>query len=304
MKTPKPTLIITRGLPASGKTTWAKTWVAESPTSRARVNRDDLRAMLFDTPDYSHAQETAVTTAARQAVKALLNAGRDVIADDTNLRPRYVREWARFANGNGAELEVIEFPITIDEAIERDARREKSVGEDVIRRMVTKYLPGGNLLPIPDDAYDFTPEEADRYEPKPGATPAILVDIDGTLALHNGRSPYDLTRCGDDLPNQAVIEAVRAAYDAGLDVVYLSGREDVARDDTKAWLDRHVGIPGPLHMRAATDKRKDSIVKRELFDQHVRDTYDVRYVLDDRNQVVAMWRSLGLTVFQVADGAF
>lgn len=49
---------------------------------------------------------------------------------------------------------------------------------------------------------------------------------------------------------------------------------------------------------------EDSIIKRELFEAHVRDTYAVRFVLDDRNQVVRMWRSLGLTCLQVADGAF
>lgn len=298
------TLIVTRGLPASGKTTWAREWVAADPGARSRVNRDDLREMIFAKPDYSHAQETAVTAAARSAVKALLHAGRDVVADDTNLRPRYVREWARFAHANGAELDVKEFPIHPDEAVERDAKRDRSVGEDVIRRMVTKYLPGGNLLPLPDDMFDFATEDPARYEPKPDAPAAIVVDIDGTLALHNGRSPYDLTRVSHDLPNRGVVEAVRAAHAHGNAIVYLSGREDSCRADTQAWLDKHVGVTGPLFMRPADDKRKDSIVKRELFDTHVRDNYDVLRVYDDRKQVVTMWRALGLTVCQVDEGDF
>lgn len=298
------TLIVTRGLPASGKTTWAREWVAADPAARSRVNRDDLREMLFAKPDYSHAQETAVTAVVRASVKALLLAGRDVVADDTNLRPRYVREWARFAAANGAELEVKEFPIDPDEAIERDAARERTVGEHVIRRMVTKYLPGGHLLPIPDEAFDFATEEPTRYIPREGTPAAVVVDIDGTLALHNGRSPYDLTRVSDDLPNRGVVEAVRAAHAHGNAVIYLSGREDVCRTDTQAWLDKHVGVSGPLFMRAADDKRKDSIVKRELFDAHVRDHYDVLRVYDDRKQVVTMWRGLGLTVCQVDEGDF
>lgn len=298
------TLIVTRGLPASGKTTWARRWVAKDPASRSRVNRDDLREMLFEMPDYSHGQETAVTTAARSAVKALLLAGRDVVTDDTNLRPRYVREWARFAAANGAEIEVVEFPIHPDEAVRRDAARERVVGERVIRRMVEKYLPGGHLLPIPDEAFDFAADEPARYEPKPGTPLAVVVDIDGTLALHNGRSPYDLARVSGDLPNRGVVEAVRAAHAHGNAVVYLSGREDSCRADTQAWLDKHVGVDGPLFMRPAEDKRKDSIVKRELFDAHVRDHYDVLRVYDDRKQVVTMWRALGLTVCQVDEGDF
>jgi len=57
-------------------------------------------------------------------------------------------------------------------------------------------------------------------------------------------------------------------------------------------------------MRQAGDKRRDSIVKLELFDRHVRDYYDIAFVLDDRQQVVDAWRVIGLTVFQVAPGDF
>jgi hypothetical protein len=56
-------------------------------------------------------------------------------------------------------------------------------------------------------------------------------------------------------------------------------------------------------MRAA-DMRKDSVVKQELFERFVRDKYNISFILDDRQQVVDMWRGLGLTVFQVAEGDF
>lgn len=301
------TLHITRGLPASGKTTWARAWVAEDPATRARVNRDDLRAMTYgDATDYSWPQEEAITEASRDLVRTLLKAGRNVVADDMNLRPKYVREWQRFALANGAECEVVEFPLTIAESIERDALRARPVGESPIRRMA-KYLRGDTLAPLPNDAPPAS-GAVTPYAPTPGAPRAVVVDIDGTLALMGDRSPYDLTRVHEDGPNAAVIEAVRAAYNDGARIVFCSGREDSARDVTKAWLLEHIDqgfvLDSPLLMRAAGDRRKDSIVKRELFDAHIRDHYDVRYVLDDRNQVVDMWRSLGLTVFQVAEGDF
>lgn len=297
------TLIVTRGLPAAGKTTFAKAWVAEHPASRARVNRDDFRSMMFDHPDYTWPQEAAVTEANRAAVLALLAAGRDVVADDMNLRPRYVREWARFAAANGAGFEVIEFPVAVEESIARDATRTRPVGEQTIRKMAQRYLVKGQLQPILDPAPDDVETPA-LYVAKPGTPPAVIVDIDGTVALKGDRSPYDLTRVHEDTKNAAVIEAVHAADLAGMSIIYCSGREDTSREVTQAWLDTHVGIPAPLLMRAAEDSRKDSIVKRELFDAHIRDEYDVRYVLDDRQQVVDMWRSLGLTVFQVAKGDF
>ena len=57
-------------------------------------------------------------------------------------------------------------------------------------------------------------------------------------------------------------------------------------------------------MRKTGDFRKDSIVKKELFDENVRGKYNIEFVLDDRNQVVEMWRSIGLVCLQVADGNF
>jgi hypothetical protein len=57
-------------------------------------------------------------------------------------------------------------------------------------------------------------------------------------------------------------------------------------------------------MREAGDSRKDSIVKQELYEKHIEPSYDVFVVLDDRNQVVDMWRSLGLVCLQVAPGDF
>jgi predicted kinase len=305
------TLHITRGLPASGKTTLAREWLAEDPTNRARVNRDDLRAMMFAAPTYDFAQEVAVTAASRSLVKDLLK-NRDVITDDTNLRPSYVREWRKFAAMNGVDLVVHECYVTVNDAVSRDQARGDSggrrVGEDVIRGMAGKFTKrsatdpcGYHFLPIIDEPVEV---EAAAYTPRLGSKPAIIVDIDGTVALMGDRSPYDLSRVHEDRPNHPVIAAVRAAWHDGLSVVYCSGRDDSSREVTEKWLATHVGVPGPLLMRAADDRRKDSIVKRELFDAHIRDEYDVRYVLDDRQQVVDMWRSLGLTCLQVAKGDF
>lgn len=300
------TLVLTRGLPASGKTTWARAWVAEAPERRARVNRDDLRAQLFGAfHGLTFAQEAAVTDASRAAVLALLKAGRDVVADDMNLRPKYVREWRRFVAAHGHDVETVELPVDVEVAVERDSQRERQVGAEAIRRLAGKFTRRGALLAVPDDEMPEVQAPA-IYRAPVGGELAVVVDIDGTLALHNGRSPYDLHLCGNDLPNPPVVMAVEHARAGGARIIFCSGREDSARADTEEWLEIHVARTDdePLFMRAADDKRRDSIVKRELFDAHIRDRYEVAYVLDDRNQVVAMWRSLGLTVLQVAEGDF
>ena len=133
---------------------------------------------------------------------------------------------------------------------------------------------------------------------------AVLCDIDGTVALRGDRSPYDTMRVSEDQPNDDVI-AVLVALACHHKVAFMSGRDESCREDTGLWINRHIGIHGwELHMRPAGDRRRDSIVKAELFDKHIRGRFDVVAVLDDRQQVVDMWRELGLTCLQVAPGDF
>ncbi|TYC01679.1 polynucleotide kinase [Micromonospora sp. WP24] len=145
-------------------------------------------------------------------------------------------------------------------------------------------------------------------QPDPTTAPrprAVLVDIDGTLAERGDRSPYDWSRVGEDQPRPAVIELVQTLAAAGRHrIILLSGRDDVCRDQTVMWLDAQ-GVPfDELHMRARKDNRRDSVVKEELYRSRIEGRYRVAFVVDDRDQVVKMWRDLGLDCFQVAEGAF
>lgn len=153
------------------------------------------------------------------------------------------------------------------------------------------------------------------YQPPAGAPEAILVDLDGTVALLNGRDPFDQTTCLNDLPNKPVIDVVRSlAADRDWSAVFMSGRPDSCRQDTLAWLCREVirgGYPWAgdcahwgLYMRGAGDTRPDWQTKLELFDKYVRDFYQIQVAFDDRDQVVKLWRQMGITTFQVADGSF
>lgn len=296
-------LYITRGLPGSGKSTWARAWVRENPKRRAEVNRDQLRDMMHG--GYVDA-EMAVTRARDAAMTALLKTGVSVVCSDTNLPQRSARQVAQVGRAAGAEVHVVDLTnVPLETCLERDEARGWKVGEERIRDMHLRYLAGRSWpLPLPVEEV----KQAGVYEPyapAKGMPRTILVDIDGTTALMNGRSPYDHERVGEDLPNSPVIEVVRAMARAGYAIVFLSGRKEAGRAATVRWLDEHIGVPyDALHMRADDDNRKDYIVKAELFDQHVRHQCDVELVLDDRNQVVEMWRALGLTVLQVADGDF
>lgn len=137
---------------------------------------------------------------------------------------------------------------------------------------------------------------------------AVLVDIDGTIA-HMGkgqpgrRGPYEWHRVGEDDPCRPILNLVRLLA-AKYRIVFVSGRDEICREQTEAWLDEHHSYLAPLFMRPHKDNRPDNDIKLEIYQQHIEPHYDVVYVLDDRDQVVRMWRSLGLTVLQVADGNF
>lgn len=297
-----PTLHITRGLPASGKSTWARQWVAEDPAHRAEVNRDHLRLMMHG--GFVNA-ETQITAARDGAVLALLQRGTSVVVSDTCLPQRHARGLAQLALKAGAEVEIVDLAnVPLEVCIERDAAREAKVGEERIRDMWDRFIRGRAYpLPLPDDTANAA-TQADLYEAKPGTPKAVLVDIDGTVALMNGRSPYDESRVDEDGPNTRVIDVVKALARDGHYIVFMSGRTAGCMDATADWLDRQGFGDYELHMRPVGDQRKDSIVKVELFDQHIRDRFNVTAVLDDRQQVVDAWRALGLTVLQVAEGNF
>lgn len=134
---------------------------------------------------------------------------------------------------------------------------------------------------------------------------AYLFDIDGTLALHRGRGPFEYGRVDEDALNPPVADIAVALAAAGHGIVYLTGRPDSVRDATQTWLDRHALPLGPLLMRTHGDRRKDVVVKGELYRSHVVDRWRVLGVFEDRDQMVGFWRDeVGLVCLQVGPGAF
>lgn len=121
--------------------------------------------------------------------------------------------------------------------------------------------------------------------------------------------------CPNDAPlvkNIQVVKALSSVYP----VVFMSGRPEDYEKQTREWL-RKYNLGGmyympdypedartELFMRPSKDTREDYIVKEELYRKHIEPFYEVIVVIDDRKQVVSMWRKLGLNCWQVADGNF
>ena len=133
----------------------------------------------------------------------------------------------------------------------------------------------------------------------------LVVDIDGTIALRNGREAFDWDHLDTDVPNAGVIELVRSVHNSGHQILFISGRHEKLRQPTQEWLDFHVLIPGQLLMRRNGDTRPDDVIKEEILLEYVSDLSEILAVLDDRNRVVRMWREkLNLLCLQVAEGNF
>jgi predicted kinase len=279
-------VLVLVGLPASGKSTFANELLLKEPGQWVRSNKDSLREMAHASY-WSGGNEKFILKLRDQIILMALESGKHVIVDDTNFGKHidHIRELVK-------DLAVVEvndsfLQVSLEECIRRDSKRPKPVGKGVILEMYRKYVE----VAAPPIAHN------------PSLPDAIIVDMDGTLSLLNGRSPYDAATCDRDPANQPVLDTV-LMWQKSIKVIIMSGRTDDCRPQTEKWLAQYGVEPVGIFMRATGDQRKDAIIKKELFDRHVQDQYNIKFVLDDRNQVVQMWRSIGLTVFQVAEGNF
>lgn len=139
-------IIMTKGLPASGKSTWAKKLQADNPGIYKRVNKDDLRAMLDDKKWAKHNEEFVLMIRDMIIEEALVG-GWSVIVDDTNLHPKHEATIRAIADKFEIKLEIKDFtdvePIT---CIERDMERMEPVGEKVIWKMFDQFLSKDNRV--------------------------------------------------------------------------------------------------------------------------------------------------------------
>jgi phosphoglycolate phosphatase-like HAD superfamily hydrolase len=147
--------------------------------------------------------------------------------------------------------------------------------------------------------------------------PAILFDVDGTLANnqhrvhHVHRKPKDwksfFMGIPGDVPIQPVVKVAHELLQRGHKLIYVTARPQWTKDMTEQWMQEHSldwYFKGCSYYRPDGDFRPDPLVKKELLGKIRADGYDPWLVFDDRDGVVQMWRSEGLTCFQVANGGF
>lgn len=311
---------VTRGLPASGKSTWAMShdFRQDGTNGVLLAERDMLRVELgIVAPGTkgvgSQEEEANLTKIQHDRIRQGLRLGLTVIVSDTNLPDKRVRDLIGIAEDEGSEWKIKDFrDIDLMTILKRNAVREAGVPEDVIRNMHSRFVKGRDLTHIPTafnlqkESFDFT--KVEKYVANPDGTATILVDVDGTLANHEGvRSPYDVTKYREDTVHEDTAHIVRHLHEAGDYIVVFSGRHKDHKDDLVWWLDEH-NIPYDEIVMRERAKVSDDLEKLYLFEKYMRNRDDLKIIaaLDDRSRVVNnTWRTaLGIRCYQVAPGDF
>lgn len=287
-------ILVLQGPPAAGKTSYAREFVKDK-TDWVIVNRDSLREGRGEY--WIPSQEDYISDLEEFSIKAAINRGLNVIIDATNLNPKTIDKWNRLAKSTKSTIEFKEFYIPFKEALMRDGARERQVGAKVIKNFYLKYYPDRYVEEISDNRYIL---EQDKSLPK-----CIIVDLDGTLAIHQGRGPFEYDKVLTDKPNTPLIDLV-TVLSASVDIIFFSGREGTkqCKEDTCKWLNQYTNFPYQLFMRTEKDYRPDEIIKEELFNAHIKDKYYCVAIFDDRDRVIKKWRSMGLLANQVYEGDF
>ena len=145
-------------------------------------------------------------------------------------------------------------------------------------------------------------------------TKAVICDLDGTLTDNSHRlhfinnHPKDWNSYNDAMVGDAVNTWCRdilwGLSRDGYTILFVTGRSEVSRLETENWLARKECPHGFLFMRKDKDYRDDFVIKGEIYTSLIAPKYDVKFCLEDRRQVVDMWRMKGLVCLHCANGEF
>ena len=295
-------ITITVGISGSGKSSWAHEQWRLDPNGVVIVNRDKIRELLFGFSestikeyykmDNVFSMEKMVTRYEDTLINEALQSGKDVIVDATHLKIKYLE---RFKYWNvSTSLQV--FNIDLYEAIQRDIRRNRQVGDTIIK---LQYESLDRLQDaLRNNPIDFTPTTIINNK---RLSPCIIFDIDGTIAHMDGkRSPYDWKKVrGDsvDYSTKFIQDCLTDCVESP-QVIICTGRDGIALFETKRWLKDNYIDYDKIYIREEKDSRPDWIIKEEMW-RKIADKYYIVGMFDDRLQVVRRARALGLKVFNV-----
>jgi predicted kinase len=304
-------IIILKGPSCSGKSTFAEEMIQKG-NNWARVSKDSIRKSLFPFKYISSNKlENRLNDVQHSMLSAALNSGHNVIIDNTNLRTKDLNllfdsiDLLKHFYSIDVILKDDFCNVSLKNLLKRNDNREKSLPPEIIKKQCKKmkndwqeyYKTFAERMTSNIYSYDNV---FDYHNDKKTA----IFDMDGTLALMNGRSPYEYHKCDTDLVNEKVAYMFRLLRRDGWHLVIFTGREDSCRQKTKSWLVENDLSPDLLFMRKTRDRRPDSIVKKEMLNQVEKKGLDAIMAFDDRDSVIKLWRQNGIIAYQVNYGNF
>lgn len=289
-----PNLVLLMGPPGSGKSSYAKTMEDQGYT---RISQDDQGA---DHVDF---------------FRGCISTGRDIVVDRMNFNQEQRNRYRNYAIASdlGYKISVVEFVVPRKVCFERCMMRQN-------HPTIKDELNANNALNTyfkfyePADENEYSEVVRIHYS-SPEKKTAIMCDLDGTLCNLNHRLHFVkgegkknwgefFRRCGEDSIYEDVAGIINLESKNGTEIVFCSGRPEEYRTQTQMWLDSNIGIEAPLVMRPKGNYKSDNITKVMLYEYEIKPYFNVKYVLDDRDQVVLAWRKIGLNCLQVRPGDF
>lgn len=311
----RPEAIVLIGLPGAGKSITASAAVNEALVNIERDHQREIISdgsrkrfymMVRDTPD--RVLEDAVSQRCTNELRAAAKQGKNVIISDTNTN-RFTRHLLyRQLFDLGFEVTPVLIDTDLDTCLARNSERNPDhiVPVDVIRRMHSQLEKDRDLIESEIEVLTTrmsAPPDIDTY------ACVTVFDIDGTLAQMHDRGPFEWHKVGNDLPRDDVVHLCQMYIDyMETNVVFFSGRDAVCFNETLEWLRENVSpniVESELYMREKDDMRVDWIVKGEIMAKFIEETgLYPSLCVDDRQQVVDMWRNMGIQTWQVDAGKF
>lgn len=297
-------VIITVGVSASGKSTWAREHINRMKEERdggkhyvrnwCIVERDKIRATILNKKtsgksggqliwaDWKFRWEDEVTEVQEEMFADAIKRGDSVVVSDTNLNRKHRDKISEIFRDAGYQVSYRYFPIQYETAVKRDAARLNGVGSFVIAKQFVSW----------DEQFEK------KYRPDPQLPKSVIVDLDGTLAKMSSRSPFDWHRVKEDTVHEHVRDVVRGLHLCGYYVIIVSGRDGCCEQLSREWLIEHEIPFDAFFMRKEGDMRKDTIVKEEILFKEIEMRYNVTMAIDDRPSVCRTWERLGIPVLK------
>lgn len=292
-------LIILQGPPCSGKSTWADVYKQQEDPEAVIVCRDDIRFELGN-GKYTMKREDEVTEIEYNRVIEGLKKGKTVILDATNLNPTYLKKWLELPVEYTYKIK--EFYIPYAEAMKRSKARKEAGGLYINRNTMTHFYKKYYNS-------EFREELTDKRvirEPELNLPSVVICDLDATLALHQGREPFewDLLKTDKMDPRlRLLLNHFMGLYK----VLFVTGRPESARLATMEWLgapENKLHYNWELFMRKNNDFSHGDDYKEKVYREHIEGKYNVLCVFEDSNKCVSRWRELGLLTCQVENSDY